>query len=321
MPKFRYPLLAVTLQAAFLSFASADETAPATITSPLGHPMSLKFSDEFNAVKDTDGQAYIDRSKWITTFWQGSSERTLTGNQEAQYYLDKDFGGRNNVPAAQRFNPFSFNKPGILTISARKVPKDLWPNYGMNEQRCFASGLLVSDKAFTFKYGYAEGRFKLPGNRGAWPAFWMLGNDPALGEAGKAHEWPPEIDIFEYMGHWDKKHSSAVIARKGPAEKVNDWTLKYNPQTVDISESFHTWGVEWNEKEVAFTFDGKVWLNGNTPPSLQRPMYLLINLAVGGKWYGEEISNITKKPTKPWEVDEATMPWKMECDYVRVYQP
>ena len=48
-------------------------------------------------------------------------------------------------------------------------------------------------------------------------------------------------------------------------------------------------------------------------------MYLLINLAVGGKWYAEEMT-APARPPKPWEVDEASMPWKMECDYVRVYQ-
>ena len=48
----------------------------------------------------------------------------------------------------------------------------------MGKERCFASGLLISDKHFTFQYGYVEGRFKLPANRGAWPAFWLMGDDP-----------------------------------------------------------------------------------------------------------------------------------------------
>lgn len=62
---------------------------PETILSPLGKKMTLKFHDEFDGVIDKDGQPYIDRSKWKTTFWQGSSCRTLTGNGKAQYYMDK----------------------------------------------------------------------------------------------------------------------------------------------------------------------------------------------------------------------------------------
>jgi beta-glucanase (GH16 family) len=88
----------------------------------------------------------------------------------------------------------------------------------------------------------------------------------------------------------------------------------------DITNDFHTWGLEWNENEIVFLFDGKIWTRSNTPESMKVPMYLLINLAVGGKWYAEEQTG-QGKPTKPWEVEDASMPWKMECDYVRVYQP
>ena len=66
---------------------------------------------------------------------------------------------------------------------------------------------------------------------------------------------------------------------------MNDWTLRYHKLGFDLSKDFHTWGVEWNEQEIAFLFDGKIWTRGKTPPSMRRSMYLLINLAVGGKWY------------------------------------
>jgi beta-glucanase (GH16 family) len=260
--------------------AGAQDQAPPSIVSPLGHPMTLKFHDEFNAMTDANGRPTVDPAKWKTTFWQGSSERTLPGNQEAELYMDADFVGRGEIPASQSIDP-----------------------------------------KFTFKYGYVEGRFKLPANRGAWPALWLLEDDPSLGDAGKAHRWPPEIDIFEFMGHWLNKHDGAIIARnKDPGEKVNDWTLKYHTLDYDLSKDFHTWGVEWNENDIAFTFDGQIWQRGKTPPSMQAPMYLLINLAVGGRWYAGEITNLTKTPTKAWEVDEASMPWKLQCDYVRVYQ-
>ncbi len=304
------------------AFAADTGVAPQTITSPLGKKMTLKFHDEFNAVTDTDGRPYIDRSKWETTFWQGTKERTLKGNREAQIYTDKDYSGPHGaIKPEQRINPFSFEKPGVLTISATKVPESLWTGFGMSQERHFASGLLTSDKSFTFKYGYVEGRFKLPSNRGAWPALWLLGNDPSLGDPIKAHAWPPEIDILEFMGHWDTKFSSAVLVKKNaPAEKVNPWTLRYNKVGIDLTKDFHTWAFEWDEQELVFVFDGEIWLRGKTPPSLARPMYLLINLAVGGKWYAGEATDLLKKPVQPWEVDDASMPWKMECDYIRVYQ-
>jgi beta-glucanase (GH16 family) len=293
-----------------------QDKVPATVTSPLGKTMQLKFNDEFDATTDKDGKPYIDRGKWQTTFWQGSSQRTLWGNLEAQYYVDKDYGGRGEIPRDQWINPFSFEEPGVLTISATKVPEALWKNYWMGEQRCFASGLLISDKRFTFTHGYVEGRFKLPAERGAWPAFWLLGDDPSLGSPDKAHEWGPEVDVFEFFGHRPTKHSAGVIGRKG--EKPS-WHFGYNEVGFDISKDFHTWGFEWNDTDMVWTFDGKIWARSTTPASMNRPMYLLVNLAVGGKWYSEEMS-AKKTPYKPWQVDESAMPWKMKVDYVRVYQ-
>ena len=240
---------------------------------------------------------------------------TLWGNLEAQYYVDKDYAGEWKIPG-ERLNPFSFERPSILTISAWKVPEALWKKYYMGKERCFASGLLISDKHFTFQYGYVEGRFKLPANRGAWPAFWLMGNDPAKPTWEKQHEWPPEIDIFEFFGHRPTKHSAGIIAAKG--EKL-DWNFGYNQLGFDITRDFHTWGLEWNAERIVLTFDGKIWARSNTTESLRRPLYLLVNLAVGGKWYSEEMT-AAKTPAKPWEVDEASMPWKMQCDYVRVYQ-
>lgn len=294
------------------------KSVPQTIVSPLGKNLSLKFHDEFDAVRDKDGQPYIDRTKWQTTFWQGSSERTLWGNLEAQYYVDKDYNGDGNLLPEKNgsLNPFAFDTPGVLTIRAWKVPESLWKKFYMGEQRCFASGLLESDKRFMFQYGYVEGRFKLPANRGAWPAFWLLGDDASKSDPAAAHEWGPEMDIFEFFGHRPTKHTAGLIGR---GDETFPWKFGFNEPGIDLSRDFHTWGMEWNADDVVFTLDGKIWARSKTTPSLRRPMYLLINLAVGGKWYSEEMTN-AKIPTKPWEVDEATLPWKMECDYVRVYQ-
>ena len=297
------------------------------IVSPLGKRMVLKFNDEFDGVVDGDGQRYIDRSKWITTFWQGDSERSLwQGNKEVELLLDKDFP--KSLPVEKRINPFSFDQSGVLTISAKRIPEDLRPEYIKAGEKLwkkywrdlpFSSGLLCSDSKFTFKYGYVEGRFKLPANRGAWPAFWMLPFHDENAEDIKKHPWPPEIDIFEFFGHRPEKYTSHVILPKG--EKAPGWKMSWNDTGKNIGDDFHVWGMEWNEKEVVFIFDGKIWARANIEPcpSMHKPMYLLIHMAIGGKWYADEMRNLGT-PYQQWEVDEESMPWRMECDYVRVYQ-
>lgn len=270
--------------------------------------LPLKFRDEFQPVKDKDGKPYIDRRKWQTTFWQGSGERTLLGNIEAQYYVDKDYvdkdynGEGGILPEANgSLNPFSFEKPGMLTISALKTPQKLWKKFYMGEERPFSSGLLISDGHFTLQYGYVEGRFKLPSARGAWPAFWMLGDDPSRKTRDEAYEWGPEVEFFR---HRPTKHSAGIHGRDG--DKIS-FSFGINETKIDLSRAFHTWGFEWNKDQCVWTLDGKVWARGNTPASLNRPMYLLINLAVGNQWCSEEM-RAAGTPLKPWQVDEASMP-------------
>ena len=54
-------------------------------------------------------------------------------------------------------------------------------------------------------------------------------------------------------------------------------------------------------------FDGKAVFATKTPPGLNDPMYLLINLAVGGEW--------------PGDPDESTpFPATLMVDYVRAYR-
>jgi beta-glucanase (GH16 family) len=75
--------------------------------------------------------------------------------------------------------------------------------------------------------------------------------------------------------------------------------------TPDLSADFHTYAVEWSADAIIWFFDGvEKFRSGQGVP--QQPMYLLVNLAIGGAW-----------PVPP---DEST-PWpsSFDVDYVRVY--
>jgi hypothetical protein len=64
---------------------------------------------------------------------------------------------------------------------------------------------------------------------------------------------------------------------------------------------------------AVWTFDGKEVAHATLTPGFHVPMYLLINLVVGGHGYTREMARAGVK-VKPWEVNESTMPWKMQCD-------
>lgn len=76
--------------------------------------------------------------------------------------------------------------------------------------------------------------------------------------------------------------------------------------TVDLSTGFHTYGVRWAPDAVEWYLDGNLVFSAATPADLNKPMYLLANLAVGGNWPG------SPDGTTPW-------PAEMRVDHIKAY--
>ena len=81
----------------------------------------------------------------------------------------------------------------------------------------------------------------------------------------------------------------------------------------NFADDFHVFGVEWEPKEIRFYVDGHLY-ETRTPADLpagarwafDHPFFLIMNVAVGGKW--------------PGNPDASTkFPQQMLVDYVRVY--
>ena len=80
-------------------------------------------------------------------------------------------------------------------------------------------------------------------------------------------------------GYWATLHWRE--AGGAPQEKG------FRIRTPDLTEDFHDFGVEWGPEQILWTFDGEVVAHAPTPASLRKPMYMVVNLAVGGKWPGD----------------------------------
>lgn len=207
------------------------------------------------------------------------------GNNELQYYTEK------RAENARVEN-------GNLVIEARKED---WKG------KKYTSARLLSKNKGDWKYGKIEVRARIPKGKGTWPAIWMLGSTTPL-------KWPDdgEIDIMEHVGF-----DQGIIHASVHCKKYNHVIGTQKTSTIpvnDCSEQFHLYGVEWSADSLKITVDGNAYFSfanehsGYDAWPFDNKMFLILNIAVGGNWGGQQ------------GVDDSIWPQKMEIDYVRVWQ-
>ena len=249
--------------------------ASVTAAPPSARPgWALVWSDEF----DRDGAP--DPARW-------GYERGFVRNGERQYYTTD-----------RRENARVEN--GLLVIEARAE------SFGKAD---VTSASLTTQGRAAWTYGRIEVRAQVPHLRGSWPAIWLLGtNIPAVG-------WPRcgEIDIMEHVG-FDPTHIHANLhtaafnhtKRNGRGAKL---------AVADATRAFHVYALDWRPDRIDVFVDDQKYLTvirepGHGPAEwpFDQPFYLILNLAIGGAWGGQQ------------GVDLAGLPVRFLLDYVRVYR-
>ena len=149
---------------------------------------------------------------------------------------------------------------------------------------------------FDFLYGWVEARIKLPKGQGFWPAFWLLPTDGS---------WSFEVDILEQVDPTGRHLAQHLHANNG----AYDYTNAEGPgwdSGIDLTTDYHVYAVNWTMDKIQWLVDGKVTQETSTNvPNV--PLYLLLNLAVGGSWPGNPDSS-------------TPFPSSMLVDWVRVWQ-
>jgi beta-glucanase (GH16 family) len=221
---------------------------------------------------------------WRTNFgYGGLNSFTLANNGELEVYVDPQFAGTKST--SLNINPFQL-RDGKLDIVAQPLKQDerqfAWG-------RAYSSGLLTSKGAFSQKYGLFEIRARMPKGKGLWPAFWLL---PV------SNTWPPELDVMEILGNNPQKLYVSWHSKVG--EKHDSLTKAID--IPDSSEGFHTYSVFWTKDALEWFLDDVQIASSPTPQDFDQPMYMLINLAVGGGWPGapDELTKFPAKYTVDW---------------------
>jgi len=208
------------------------------------------------------------------------------GNNELQYYTDK-------VMKNARV------ESGKLIIEAHQEFCE-----GMN----YTSARLVTKHKRNMKYGRVEVKAKLPRGRGTWPAIWLLG-------ANENFQWPRdgEIDIMEHVGYEQGLVHGTVHceAFNGMYGNQRSGCLRIS----DCADVFHVYAIDWTPERIEFFIDNNVYFcyendkSGNyaTWP-YDKEMFLILNIAVGGTWGGQQ------------GVDPDIWPQKMEIESIKYYE-
>lgn len=268
-----------------------QEVEPETSVAPAPEPhrppagYELVFSDEF------DSGTKPDPDKWAY-----DTHRNAEGwyNNEKQYYAE-----------ARAENARIEN--GALIIEARKetLNRAEFPDWGDQE---YTSARLFTQGKAAWTYGFYEIRAKLPCGRGSWPAIWLLPEDPDI-------KWPNggEIDIMEHVGFEPGVVHNSVHTKAFNWGRGTQRTASFNAETV--CDQFHRYQLLWTPNFLLFGFDDQPKFlfekkrSGNARWPFDKDMHLLLNIAVGGEWGGRK------------GIDDNAMPYRMEIDHVRVYQP
>ena len=121
----------------------------------------------------------------------------------------------------------------------------------------------------------------------------------------QSRQWPPEIDIVEHKGSL-LNHVWLTHAPTATGDVVTEIRRHGKWTGPDFTADFHTFAVDWRTDRVVWYVDG-IERHRWTGSADFGPMYVLLNLAVGGQWDG------TPDAQTPF-------PAEMDIDYVRVYR-
>jgi beta-glucanase (GH16 family) len=219
---------------------------------PAGH-WQLLFEENFDA----------DLDQW--TVWRGGAY-----NEELQHYQADNLRlteGQLRIEAV-RERVTGANRPGSAETRTFE----------------FTSGRIQSRAAFApdakMRRLRISARVKAAAGYGMWPAFWLCGD-----------EWPTagEVDILEVRGHQPHVYfTNYAYGRQAGVNEQPDATAVVRT-AESLTGQWHVVELIWLKKRLTFRLDGRVVdvkRGGHIPDLFGKPQRLVLNLAVGGTFFG-----------------------------------
>jgi beta-glucanase (GH16 family) len=225
--------------------------------------------------------------------WTYDTGYQCCGNNEQETYCA---WGSNTAPCSSS-TPNAFIAPGGgLDIEAMNPS-------GTN----YTSARLKSEGLFSFQYGRIEATMSLPESQAMWPAFWLLGNNittiswPGCGEADIMEHIDGDNTPFGGPGNGNPPGydwiAGSVHGGTSSNEESSGTDYPSGAGTGFLATGVHTYGMIWTKGQIQYYVDNPTNVYATdkstdsawspTPwPFDQGPMFIILNLAVGGDWPG-----------------------------------
>ncbi|XP_069106216.1 beta-1,3-glucan-binding protein-like [Argopecten irradians] len=178
---------------------------------------------------------------------------------------------------------------------------------------------------FAMTYGRINVRAKIPKGDWLWPAIWLLPRDFSYGG------WPRsgEIDMMESIGNTKAMFGNQnrgindvqSTLHWGPAYNQNAFYKTHNSKIKyggDDWHGWHTYSLDWTADHIITYVDNQeilrvdtphngfwnfggfsgqnIWSHGGKNAPFDKPFHLILNVAVGGNFFGDDGHYDTQKP-------------------------
>jgi beta-glucanase (GH16 family) len=231
--------------------------------------------------------------------WYGWA-RSITSNKEQQYYTKFKNHFLKDGQLILTAKPEEINERYVDWMADNDSIINDGKFYGLNKRKfTYSAGMIQSKKDFL--YGYFEIKFKIPKEKGFWPAFWLYGSTPneEIDWMELKSEKPNKIHVGR---HCQKREDNYI--KIGLRKKVwGDW-VKFEGS---LTEGYNIISGIWTANSL------KYYLNGEciavTYVKMNNAKKLVANIAVSS-----DKGSFPPAPRK--DLKDSV---KFEIDYIRIW--
>jgi len=272
----------------------------------------------FITVCNAQIQWQFNKDSLITWYYQGGDEfsddklntnywsdwfgwgRSIASNKEQQYYTKYKNHFLKDGKLILTAKPQDINERYVDWMGDNDSIKDGKSFEGFNKRKfTYSAGMIQSHK--DFQYGYFEIKFKIPKEKGFWPAFWLYGATPneEIDWMELKTEKPDKIHVGRHCQKKADNYKKTLFGKK----VWGDW-VKFDGS---LTEGYNVIAGEWTANYL------KYYLNGEciaiTYVDMKHPKKLVANIAVSSD--GGAYSPGPRKDFKDTV--------NFEIDYIRVW--